>query len=99
MRFWYTLILPAIWLVVMVSLWFSVWGDWEGGMAPMLAGMPGHWLPVALAALGLKVTAYPWAQCIGGVPIMAAAGLLQDYLRIPAKPDLGLPVGLRSGRG
>ena len=69
---------------MMAGLWWSIAqsANREAGMMGMLAGLPGHWLPVLLHARdwGLVV----W-QCVGGVLVMAGVGLLLDGLRVPAR--------------
>ena len=76
----FTFFLPGIWLASMISIWVLVWHS-EGVLVPMLAGLPGYWLPVILGVkendLLLAIT-----LCIGGIPVMVTLGVIQDYLRI-----------------
>ena len=104
-QYTYTIFVPVTWLGLMIALW-SLTRHTEGVMVPMLAGLPGYWLPVILRVrendLLLAAT-----QCVGGIPILLTLGLLQDRLRVsrawmwayligpvlvPAGPLIGIPV-------
>ena len=76
----YTVGLPLIWMAVMVSLWSLVWGVRDGWLVGEIASGPGSLLPGALKLEGFSFVV---VQIAVGIPIMAALGLLQDYLRMP----------------
>ncbi len=78
LQYRYSLVLPMFWVTMMVGVWCATWNS-EQTMMALLAGLPGHWLPVALGVSGRE---FPYVQCVGGVLVMFLVGLLLDYLRV-----------------
>ncbi len=76
-------LLPSAWLVAIIGLWCNIWlRDLHGDrtMPVLIAGFAGLWLGEFFGLLP-----FPFVQCLGGVLVMGAVGLFQDFLGVPKR--------------